>query len=198
MDESPTKNPLSGSELLRSESGDGETDPVLRTSMQRGPSLAYIQSKQRSTRTNQGALDFEYKDHGDETADIQMDLANSTAVTPIQKLRKIGKKTVSMAFCLLVFGTGMVISSFFYLKHINDGGKGFILFFMIGLCAIIPGIYATYNVIGKYNGWCVLLMYVFRDAILIHLRVGRDSKRNYHRMTGEYTFHRIRLSMDID
>ena len=154
MDDSPTTNPLSGPQVLRNVSGEsGVSDSELRTSLHRGPSLAYLQSKQRSTTTNHGALDFEYKDHGDETADIQNELRNSTAITPVQKLRKIGKKTVSMAFCLLFFGTGMVISSFFYLKHVNDGGKGFILFFMIGLCAIIPGIYASYNVVGKYNGW---------------------------------------------
>lgn len=133
----------------------------LRASLSKKPSQAYLQSKLRNSTHREdlekkgiGALDFEFKDHGDETADIAVDFRQSTTVTPIQKLRKIGKKTVCMAICLLSFGFGMIVSALLLLFHKSrDGGREFVLFFLIGLCAIIPGTYASYNILGKYMGW---------------------------------------------
>ena len=155
-----TKNPMSGDDIAEEDAIIDEEERDLRSSLAKKPSEAYMESRRKSSsmrrnleKSGKSSLDFDFKDHEDETAHIPVDFNNTTSVSPIQKLRKIGKKTVCMASCLLIFGVSMMISSFFYLHHVQDGGKGFILFFMIGLCATIPGAYATYNIIGKYNGW---------------------------------------------
>jgi hypothetical protein len=71
---------------------------------------------------------------------------------PAEKLRLIGRKTVCMAVVLTSFGIGMMVTSFFFIRrHLND--RGFALFFVIGLCAVLPGFYACYNILGKYLGW---------------------------------------------
>jgi hypothetical protein len=156
------RNPLAVS--TASEDDISVTSVDLRTSLAKKPSQAYLESKMRNSTQREtlekkgiGALDYEFKDHDDETADIPVDLRQSTTITPIQKLRKIGKKTVCMAICLMSFGFGMVVSALFLLFHKSrDGGREFVLFFLIGLCAIIPGTYASYNVLGKYLGWWVI------------------------------------------
>jgi hypothetical protein len=121
---------------------------------------AYRESKRLNTRESldlerkgRGANDYEYRDPDDETNDeaLPRDFRNSTSVTFSQKIRRIGKKTTCMAFCLLSFGIGMLITSFVFASRVSDGG--FYLFLLIGICAIIPGSYASYHVVGRFFGW---------------------------------------------
>jgi hypothetical protein len=157
------------------------------------PSSAYLNSKKRNdTRTSAlenagvGPLDFEYRDGDDETqAHVALDFKNTTSVTVMQKIRKIGKKTTCMAFCLLGFGIAMCVTSFLFTNHIGD--NGFILFLIIGICAIIPGSYATYNVVGKYLGWYKHKLYIPSCHNLSFCFVGRALKMGYRHMTDVYT-----------
>ena len=143
---------------MQQRAGDDVSDEV----KPRGPSLAYMKSMKQSEFRKAdleskgiGALDFEYRDtmaeeEGDERV-FSSSYKNSTTVTPYQRVKKIGRKTTCMALCLTAFGLGMVITSFFYLRDVST--NGFYLFLLIGICSLIPGTYATYNIIGKYNGW---------------------------------------------
>lgn len=132
----------------------------LRLSIGRKASQAYLESKRNNTRQSvdlekkgQGPNDYEYRDPDDETDDPQLptDFRNSTSVTFYQKIRRIGKKTTCMALCLLSFGTAMLITSFVFASRV--GNDGFYLFLLIGICAIIPGAYASYHVLGRFFGW---------------------------------------------
>jgi hypothetical protein len=123
-------------------------------------SSAYRESKRLNDRESldlerkgRGANDFEYRDPDDETNDANLprDFRNSTSVTFYQKIRRIGKKTTCMALCLLSFGIGMLITSFVFASRVSN--DGFYLFLLIGICAIIPGSYASYHVVGRFFGW---------------------------------------------
>lgn len=142
-----------------------------RISVGRQPSAAYLESMRKSlaqpNNGNLGPLDFEYRgllicsflcssyfleDPLDETeAHIEV---NFKKVTTYQKIKKIGRKTTCMAFCLLFFGIAMIVTSFFYVRRVSGNG-GFYLFLLIGVCALIPGSYASYWVVGKFFGWYV-------------------------------------------
>mmetsp|Transcript_10105 Transcript_10105/g.15320 ORF Transcript_10105/g.15320 Transcript_10105/m.15320 type:complete len:182 (-) Transcript_10105:127-672(-) len=164
MSSSDVNNPMtvgtvSTEEEMKSSILETHRTSDIRESMSKRPSAAYLESMKKSGNRNAdlekkgiGTLDYEYRDPDDETeSHIPIDFRNSTSITPMQKIRKIGKKTTCMAVCLLSFGLAMMITSFFYLRHIND--NGFVLFMIIGICSCIPGTYATYNVVGKYFGW---------------------------------------------
>jgi hypothetical protein len=120
-------------------------------------SQAYLESKKINNRESldlekngRGAHDFEYRDGDDETA-LPTDFRNSTSVSFYQKIKRIGKKTTCMALCLLGFGIAMIITSFVFASRVSN--DGFYLFLLIGVCAIIPGSYASYNVVGRFMGW---------------------------------------------
>ena len=125
-----------------------------------GGSSAYRLSLQRSqslrkslAAEGKGENSYEFKEYDPEDNSELVALpANISSLPPAEKLRLIGRKTVCMAIVLTCFGLAMMITSFFFIrKHLND--RGFLLFFLIGLCALLPGIYATYNILGKYMGW---------------------------------------------
>ena len=138
-------------------------------------SQAYLESKRINNRESldlekngRGAHDFEYRDGDDETSDsaLPQDLRRSTSVTFYQKIRRIGKKTTCMALCLLGFGIGMLITSFVFASRV--GNDGFYLFLLIGICAIIPGSYASYHVLGRFMGWYVFYsFYLFSILFLL-------------------------------
>ena len=126
----------------------------------RQPSTAYVKSKRLSEVRNselgnqgKGPLDFEYKTAEDEDAVGDIDFKATTTTTPYKKLKKIGKKTTCMAFCLLFFGIGMIVTSFAVINQRQGSSNAFYLFLIIGIFAIIPGSYATYHVVGKFMGW---------------------------------------------
>lgn len=147
---------------LTGDKGDLESAPAVAArpaELGRQPSAAYKNSKRESNARNLqlGAIghtanDFEFKtaEGEDEVGEIV-----STTATPYKKLKKIGKKTACMAFCLLGFGLAMIITSFVVINDIKGSRNAFYLFLVIGICVIIPGAYATYHVIGKYLGWQV-------------------------------------------
>jgi hypothetical protein len=124
--------------------------------MVRQPSAAYKNSKRLSEARNvqlgslgMCAIDFEYKEPEgeDDVGEV------AVTATPYKKLKKIGKKTTCMAFCLTGFGLAMIITSFVVVNRISGSHNAFYLFLIIGICAFIPGSYATYHVIGKFLGW---------------------------------------------
>mmetsp|Transcript_2366 Transcript_2366/g.4332 ORF Transcript_2366/g.4332 Transcript_2366/m.4332 type:complete len:189 (+) Transcript_2366:181-747(+) len=118
-----------------------------RMSLQRNNSLRAGLAAQ-----GRGAHSYEFKDMDDPDADNLPDGCDVSQLPPAEKLRLIGRKTVCMAVVLTSFGIGMMVTSFFFIrKHLND--RGFLLFFLIGLCAMLPGCYACYNILGKYMGW---------------------------------------------
>lgn len=101
-----------------------------------------------------GDKSYEYKEYDPEDNSEVVHLPEDVIshLPPAEKLRLIGRKTVCMAVVLTCFGLAMMITSFFFIrKHLND--SGFLLFFLIGFCALLPGLYASYNIIGKYMGW---------------------------------------------
>jgi hypothetical protein len=144
----------------------------------RQPSVAYLNSKRKSELQNKeleskgvGVLDYEYRDPLDETeSHIEINFKDTTKVTVYQKIRKIGRKTTCMAFCLLFFGIAMIITSFFYVRQIT--ANGFYLFLMIGVCALIPGSYASYWVTGKFFGWSVnnpfIVLFIIHYASIVY------------------------------
>lgn len=135
-------------------------------------SQAYLESKRNNRlqsvdleRKGKGPNDYEYRDADDETNDdiqqLPQDFRNSTSITFYQKIRRIGKKTTCMALCLLSFGIAMLITSFVFASRVSN--DGFYLFLLIGICAIIPGSYASYHVLGRFFEW-----YLFIDFIIIY------------------------------
>lgn len=164
VDEDDTPNPISGEK----EEGTGKTKSVLnqfpmQPHRESGGSSAYRLSMQKSNSQlaalaaeGRGANSFEFKEfdvsEDEEGGPISPDDIDVSRLPPAQKLRLIGRKTVCMAVVLTSFGLAMMITSFIFIrKHLND--KGFLLFFLIGLCATVPGIYASYNIFGKFLGW---------------------------------------------
>lgn len=131
-------------------------NPKMMAEVGRKPSEAYKHSKRESKVRNiqlgaQGktADDFEFKAaDSEEEGEI-----TATTTTPYKKLKKIGKKTACMAFCLLGFGLAMIITSFIVIHQIKGSKNAFYLFLVIGVFAIIPGAYASYHVVGKFLGW---------------------------------------------
>ena len=136
--------------------------PTMMAEAGRKPSKAYRNSRRESHVRNlqlgaegKGERDFEYKTGDSE--DDEEEVISHTA-TPYKKLKKIGKKTACMAFCLLSFGLAMIITSFVVIHQIEGSRNAFYLFLIIGIFSIIPGGYASYHVIGKYLGWYILLI----------------------------------------
>lgn len=169
-----TTNPLSDSLGMLPE----DEEQQLRLSTNgRKVSQAYLESKRINNRESldlekkgRGAHDFEYRDGDDETSDptLPQDFRNSTSVTFFQKIRRIGKKTTCMALCLLGFGIGMLVTSFVFASRVSN--DGFYLFLLIGICAIIPGSYASYHVVGRFMGWYVFFpshFYLFSILFLL-------------------------------
>lgn len=123
-----------------------------------GGSDAYRKSLQRNNKLRvelaaegRGAGSYEFKDMDDPEVE-GMPVGDVSQLPPAQKLRLIGRKTVCMAVVLTSFGIGMMVTSFFFIRrHLND--RGFLLFFLVGLCAVLPGFYACYNILGKCLGW---------------------------------------------
>jgi hypothetical protein len=153
-----TTNPLSDGLGMQEE--DEEQQRL--SSSGRKVSQAYLESKRINNRESldlekkgRGAHDFEYRDGDDETNDTSLptDFRNSTSVSFYHKIRRIGKKTTCMALCLLSFGIGMLVTSFVFASRVSN--DGFYLFLLIGICAIIPGSYASYHVVGRFMGWYV-------------------------------------------
>lgn len=151
-----TKNPITdGSEEVNT-----NDEELQRLSSTRKVSQAYLESKKINNRESldlerkgRGANDFEYRDPDDET-NLPTDFRNSTSITFYQKIKRIGKKTTCMAVCLLSFGIAMLITSFVFASRVSN--DGFYLFLLIGICAIIPGSYASYHVIGRFFEWFLI------------------------------------------
>ena len=164
----------SGTPSSRSSSRDtGASQLPLTPNPEVGGSSAYRLSLQRnnSKRAELAAEghdsnDFDFREYCEEEGDRQS--ASSlgmhhpppgsggevalSRLPPAQKLRLIGRKTVCMAVVLTSFGLAMMVTSFFFIRrHLND--RGFLLFFLVGVCALLPGLYACYNILGKYLGW---------------------------------------------
>lgn len=170
-----------------------------------GPSEAYIQSKRITQQRNifllregKGPEDFDFMSDDD--------LENPTAAggksgktRPAKGVkataasggsnkssrtnhgRAIGKRTTCMAGCLTSFGLAMIITSFVLVHRIEGARNAFYLFLIIGVVAIIPGSYASYNVLGNYLGWYVILHFalsyiVIGNLFLLCTIVGRDLK----------------------
>lgn len=145
------------SPLAGGEGSSSSFTPSMLAEVGRKPSSAYKSSKRESKVRNmqlgaQGKSvdDFEFKmaESEDDAGEIV-----STTTTPYKKLKKIGKKTACMAFCLLGFGLAMIITSFVVIHQIEGSKNAFYLFLVIGVFAIIPGAYASYHVVGKFLGW---------------------------------------------
>jgi hypothetical protein len=156
------------------------------------PSEAYIQSKritkQRSTilkEEGKGPDDFDFMSDDDlenpavagkgrASRGVKVTAASGTGLTKMRNqdnhTRAVGKRTACMACCLTSFGLAMIITSFVLVNQIKGAQNAFYLFLIIGVVAIIPGSYASYNVIGNLLGWYVPLKYFFLIAfILVYL-----------------------------
>ena len=172
-DKSPTANPLAhtlthshGGTDIEMEAGSSErartsslcSQVPLRPDYTPRGSDAYRMSLQRNNSLRaglaaegRGAGSYEFKDLDDPEAE-SLPAEVVSKLPPAEKLRLIGRKTVCMAAVLTCFGIGMMVTSFFFIRqHLND--RGFLLFFLIGLCALLPGCYACYNILGKFLGW---------------------------------------------
>lgn len=153
------------SPLTVGDSGPASFTPTLMAEVGRKPSSAYKNSRRESQvrKIQLGAQGKTEHDFEFQTANGEDDVGEivSDTTTPYKKLKKIGKKTACMAFCLLGFGLAMIITSFIVIHQISGSKNAFYLFLVIGVFAVIPGGYASYHVVGKFLGWYSILYSAF-------------------------------------
>lgn len=96
--------------------------------------------------------EYDPENPGSELMHLPVDTETLSHLPPAERLRLIGRQTVCLAVTLTCFGVAMMVTSFFFIrKHLND--SGFLLFFLVGLCALLPGVWKCYSIAGKYLGW---------------------------------------------
>lgn len=123
----------------------------------RMPSQAYRQSARNSQKLilelnlkKLNDLDIENNNNDNNNVNNKNEISLNS-LTFIEKLNRIGWKTILCTLFFLSFSIGVLIGALISIHKLPK--QGFYLFLAIGLLVLFPAIYAAYQVIGKFFGW---------------------------------------------
>lgn len=149
-------------DLLNNQNKDKNERLSINNTKKRMPSQAYKQSARNSQKLtlelnkinlnnneNKSNNKIEYQ-----TGNLQTTTNNNNTTTTtviIEKLNKIGWKTILCTLFLIIFSIGVLIGTLVSVHKLPK--QGFYLFLVIGLLVLFPACYAGYQVIGKLFGW---------------------------------------------